>query len=119
MPTFFRNLRRVALKTSSFMVASGLRFDHTLVTAWHEPLSFEARKRSSWPGMTKTLRVVRMVQHVFAEIALAAGGARGGVGGEHVAVPAAGDIFAGADRDLIGAATRGGVAPLVNHGRLC
>src|SRR5258705_4330605 len=46
MPTFFRNLRRLALKTSSFMVASGLRFDHTLVTAWHEPLSFDARKRS-------------------------------------------------------------------------
>src|SRR5437879_4165497 len=46
MPTFLRNLRRLALKTSSFMMTSGLRFDHTLITAPHEPSSFEARKRS-------------------------------------------------------------------------
>src|SRR5438552_1478688 len=41
MPTFFKNLRRLALKTSSFMMTSGLRVDHTLVTARHETLSFE------------------------------------------------------------------------------
>jgi len=47
-----------------------------------------------------------MVQHVFAEIALAAVGARGGVVAQDVAIPAAGDIFARADRDIIGAADR-------------
>src|SRR6476619_7792576 len=57
-----------------------------------------------------------MVQHVFAEIALAAVGARGGVGALDVAIPAAGDIFAGAGRDIVGAADRVVIA-CVDDGR--
>src|SRR5258705_12590257 len=77
-----------------------------------------AQGRLLWPGMTKTLRPVRVVQHVFAEIALAAVGARGGVVAEHVAVFATGGVFAGADRDIVGAADRVVVAACVNDGRL-
>ena len=57
-----------------------------------------------------------MIQHVFAEIALAAVGARGGVAAQDVAIPAAGDIFARADRDIVGAADRVVVAACVDHG---
>src|SRR6202158_6378369 len=60
MPTFFRNLRRLVLKTSSFMAAS------------------------------LNLRMVRMGQHIFAEVALAAGGAGGGGGAVNGAVFAGG-----------------------------
>src|SRR6266581_7184232 len=74
MPTFLRKPRRLVLNRSSFMVIS--RFLGTL----------------------------RMVQHVFAEVALAAVGARGGVVALNVAVLAAGDIFGGACRNIVGAA---------------
>ena len=63
MPTFFRNLRRLLLKTSSFMRPS-----------WH-------------------LRVIRMVQHVFAEVALAPVGTGIELGTADVAILAAGDVF--------------------------
>src|SRR5713226_2717886 len=63
MPTFLRNPRRLVLKTSSFMMVSLI------------------------------LRPARVVQHVFAEIALAAVGAGVGVGALDVAVLAAGEIF--------------------------
>ena len=59
-----------------------------------------------------------MVQHVFAEIALTAVGARGGVVAVHVAVFAAGDIFAGAGGDIVGAADRVVIAACVDDGRL-
>ena len=52
------------------------------------------------------LRPHRVVQHVFAEVALTAVGARGGVAPYHVAVLAAGDIFRRTDRDIVGAADR-------------
>src|SRR3954463_125731 len=74
MPTFLRKPRRLALKTSSFMMVS----------------------RCSRPA--------RIVQHVFAEIALAAVGARVGVGALDVTVLAAGDIFRRAHRNIAGAA---------------
>src|ERR1700724_3824186 len=48
--------------------------------------------------------MVRMVQHLFAEVALAAVGARGGVVAGNVAVLAAGDIFHRAGRNIVGAA---------------
>src|SRR3954469_4379335 len=72
MPTFLRNLRRLVLKMSSFMMAS-----------------------LSWPA--------RIVQHVFAEVALAAVDASVVVGALDVAVLAAGHIFGRADR-VLGAA---------------
>src|SRR5512140_3173455 len=59
-----------------------------------------------------------MVHHVFAEIALAAVGAGIGVGVLDVTVLAAGDIFAGARRDIFGAAVRVVVAAGIGHGRL-
>src|SRR5712691_11453563 len=59
MPTFLRNLRRLALKTSSFM-------------------------RASWSGLR------RIVQHVFAEVALAAVDAGVEVGALDVAILSAG-----------------------------
>src|SRR6202035_6047803 len=68
MPTFFRNLRRLVLKTSSFMAAS------------------------------LNLRMVRMVQHIFAEVALAAVGAGVGVVALNVAIFAAGGVFPRGDR---------------------
>src|ERR1700682_2883828 len=64
-------------------------------------------------------RPLRMIQHVFAEIALAAVGARVGVVALDVAVLAAGDIFWRADRDIVGAAE--GVVVIATrdgHGRL-
>ena len=64
------------------------------------------------------LRPRRIVQHVFAEIALAAVGARVGVGALDVAVLAAGDIFGRAGRDIVGAAERVVVAAGIDHGRL-
>src|SRR5580692_11030625 len=76
MPTFLRNPRRLVLKTSSFMKAPS------------------------------RLRVFRMVQHVFAEIALFAIGAGVGVGVLDVAILAAGDVFRRAGRDIFGAAER-------------
>src|ERR1700724_841126 len=88
MPTFLRNLRRLALKTSSFMMAS-------------------------------CLGPCRVVQHVFAEIALRAVGARVGVVALNVAILAAGDIFRRAHRDIVGAAKRVVViAARIDHGRL-
>jgi hypothetical protein len=48
--------------------------------------------------------VIRMVQHVFAEIALAAVGARVGIAALGVAVLAAGDVFRRARLDVIGTA---------------
>jgi len=47
-----------------------------------------------------------MVQHVFAEVALAAIGAPGGVVAGNVAVLAAGDIFRRAGCNIVGAAER-------------
>jgi hypothetical protein len=88
MPTFLRNPRRLVLKTSSFMVVSFIS------------------------------RPVRVVQHVFAEIALAAVGAGVGVDALHVAVLAAGDIFRRADRDIVGATERIVIAAGIDHGRL-
>jgi hypothetical protein len=64
------------------------------------------------------LRMVRMVQHVFAEIALRAVGLRIVVVALDVAILAAGDIFRGAHRDIVGAAERVVVAAGVGHGRL-
>src|SRR5258708_24127418 len=49
---------------------------------------------------------VRIVQHVFAEIALRAVGARGGVAADHVAILAARHIARRADRNPVGAADR-------------
>src|SRR3954454_11896811 len=63
MPTFLRKPRRLALKRSSFIMVS------------------------------LSLRPARIFQHVFAEIALAAIGARVGLGALDAAVLAAGDIF--------------------------
>jgi hypothetical protein len=50
--------------------------------------------------------MVRMAQHVFAEIALAAVGAGVSVGALDVAILAAGDVFVRAGRDILGAAVR-------------
>src|SRR6266571_278954 len=74
MPTFLRNPRRLVLNTSSFM-------------------SISCRLRPAW-----------IVQHVFAEIALAAVGASFDLGACDVAVLAAGDIFRRARRYIVGAA---------------
>ena len=52
------------------------------------------------------LRPDRIVQHVFAEVALAAIGARGGVAALDVAILAAGDVFRRAGLDIVGAAER-------------
>src|SRR5438552_5182357 len=76
MPTFLRKPRRLPLKTSSFIMLS------------------------------LNLRPHRIVQHVLAEVALAAVGARFGIAALDVAVLAAGDIFRRADRDVVGAAGR-------------
>src|SRR5256885_14144643 len=65
MPTFLRKPRRLPLKTSSFMIFS----------------------LNLWP--------YRIVQHVFAEIALAAVGARFGIAALDVAGLAAGGLFGG------------------------
>src|ERR1700751_6453391 len=70
MPTFFKNLRRLVLKTSSFMRTS----------------------RISRPD--------RIVQHIFPEIALLLVGARDRIAALGVAVLAAGDGFGGGDPDL-------------------
>jgi hypothetical protein len=50
--------------------------------------------------------MVRMVHHVFAEIALAAVGARVGVAALNVAILAADDIFRRAGREIFDAAER-------------
>src|SRR4030088_606371 len=63
-------------------------------------------------------RMFWMVQHVFAEIALRAVGARVGVVALNVAVLAAGDIFRRPHLDIVGAAERVVVATWVSHGRL-
>src|SRR5260370_13450423 len=55
-------------------------------------------------GALPMSRPVRMIQHVFAEIALAAVGAGVGVVALDVAVLAAGDVFRRADPDTVGAA---------------
>jgi hypothetical protein len=52
------------------------------------------------------LRVVGMVHHVFAEIALTAVGACIGVTALNVAILAAGDVLRRACRDIAGAAER-------------
>ena len=63
--------------------------------------------------------MVRMIQHVLAEIALAAIGARVGVVALNVAVLAAGDIFRRAVFDIIGAAERIVVIAIgIDQGRL-
>src|SRR3954467_4021623 len=64
------------------------------------------------------LRAVRMVEHIFAEIALAAVDAGVVVAALDVAVLAAIDIFLRADRDIVGAAERIVVAAGIGHGRL-
>src|SRR5258707_2420248 len=62
---------------------------------------------------------VRMIQHVFAEVALAAVGAGVGIVALDVAVLAAGDVFRRADRDIVGAAEGVVVIAAGNgHGRL-
>jgi hypothetical protein len=52
------------------------------------------------------LRTSRIVQHVFAEVALAPVGAVFGDGALGVAVLAAGDVFRRAGLDIVGAAER-------------
>ena len=69
-------------------------------------------------GARPPLRMVRMAQHVFAEITLAAVGACVRVGTLNIAILAAGDIFVRAGRDIVGAAERVVVAAGVDHGRL-
>ena len=59
-----------------------------------------------------------MVEHVFAEIALAAVDAGVVVAALDVAVLAAVDILQRADRDVVGAAERVVVAAGIGHGRL-
>jgi hypothetical protein len=61
------------------------------------------------------LRVVGVIQHVFAEVALLSVRACAGVGVLSVAIPAAGDILRRADRDIIGAAERIVIDAGVNH----
>src|ERR1700676_2153373 len=62
--------------------------------------------------------MVRMVHHVFAEVALPAVGAAVGVDALNVAILAAGDIFRRAHRNIVGAAERVVVATGIDHGRL-
>jgi hypothetical protein len=64
------------------------------------------------------LRAVGVVQHVFAEIALTAVGARVGVAALNIAVLAAGNILRRAHRDVVGTAECIVVATGVDHGRL-
>jgi hypothetical protein len=59
-----------------------------------------------------------MVHHVLAEIALLAVGARVGVVVLNVAILAAGTVFGGADRDIVGAAIRIVVDTGIDHRRL-
>jgi hypothetical protein len=59
-----------------------------------------------------------MVHHVFAEIALAAVGARVGVTVLDVAILAAGDVVVRTGREIFGTAERVVVAGRVDHGRL-
>jgi hypothetical protein len=76
-------------------------------------------KTSSFTAASLGLRMVRMVQHVVAEIALAAVGAGVGVVALDVAVLAAGDVFRRTDRDIVGAAEGVVVIAARNgHGRL-
>src|SRR4249919_3805871 len=62
-------------------------------------------KTSSFIAVSSS-RGTGVIQHVFAEIALAAVGAGIGVDALDVAVLAAGDIFRRAGRDIVGAAER-------------
>ena len=63
--------------------------------------------------------MIRMVQHVFAEVALFAVGAALGVVALNVAVLAAGDIFRRTGLDVVGAAERVIVVAIgIAHGRL-
>src|SRR5947199_1174008 len=55
------------------------------------------------PGRPE-LRLVRRVDHRFAQVLLRAVGLGGGVAALDVAVLAAGDVFGRADRDIVGAA---------------
>src|SRR5438270_5201775 len=57
------------------------------------------------PGRPE-LRLVRRVDHGFAQVLLRAVGLGGGVAALDVAVLAAGDVFGRADRDIVGAADR-------------
>src|SRR3954469_8316796 len=57
------------------------------------------------PGRPE-LRLVRRVDHGFAQVLLRAVGLGGGVAALHVAGLAASDVFGGADRDIVGAADR-------------
>jgi len=63
-------------------------------------------------------RVLRVIQHVFAEVALLAVGARAGSVALSVAIPAAGDILRRADCDIVGTAERVIIRAGVNHGGL-
>lgn len=63
--------------------------------------------------------MIRMVQHVLAEIALTAIGARIGIVALNIAVLAAGDIFRRTGLDVVGAAERIVVIAIrIDHGRL-
>src|SRR6266566_541470 len=79
MPTFFRNLRRLVLNTSSFINAS----QDSLLCKTH----------FIQDSLTQDSLMLRVVQHVFAEVALAAIGFRFGPLSLDVAILAAGDIF--------------------------
>jgi len=73
-------------------------------------------RRERTPG---PLRMVGMIQHILAEIALAAIGARVGVVALHVAILAAGDILRRALFDIVGPAECVVVIAIgVRHGRL-
>src|SRR5262245_23527078 len=74
MPTFLRKPRRLLLKLSSFMTVSPLL--RTILIGKPVPT---LRWRGP-PGPDHALRPHRIVQHVFAEIALGAVGARFGLG---------------------------------------
>src|SRR5205814_3321269 len=100
---------RLALNTSSFMIGSSL-FEHDLraiafrVCREGKPVStLGSSPRACFSGSC-FLRMFGMVYHVFADVALAAVGARGGIVALNVAVLAAGDIFGRAGCDIVGAA---------------
>src|ERR1700738_3346512 len=91
--------------------------DHDLISMFEHDLRANATRlsrgktgshfaltRPSGSGSCSRLRPNRIVEHVFAEVALLLVGAREGVAALNVAILAAGDIFGRADRDIVGAA---------------